>query len=216
MARRLAATAEVAGRADDPLAEVMLPDPVDHHPGRERVIGRAIQRASSSRPLPSVDPGRLLPAETSGKCRGTRAAGLRVAPPDVDSRVLEFRDTGRTATRRPGSPGQYDRGRTCALAASSLSGQLLELGPGLGGETATVVSILDPEGALDAGQLADEGIRPVRPLRLAFANRRAASSIAGRSPRRWPRPSPPAGGRPPASARRDGSRPCRRTATRRR
>src|SRR5262245_59463714 len=38
MRRRLAARAEVAGRADEALAEVVQPDTVDHHARGERVV----------------------------------------------------------------------------------------------------------------------------------------------------------------------------------
>ena len=38
MRRPLAEGAEVGRRADDPAAEVVLPDPVDHHPRRQRVV----------------------------------------------------------------------------------------------------------------------------------------------------------------------------------
>ena len=55
MARRLAADAEVRRRRDDPPAEVVLPDPVDHHPGRQRMIGpgqpvRQLEPAARCRP----------------------------------------------------------------------------------------------------------------------------------------------------------------------
>ena len=41
------------GGANQPFAEVVLPDPVDHDAGRERVAGSArASPASSSRPLP--------------------------------------------------------------------------------------------------------------------------------------------------------------------
>ena len=40
MRRPVALEAEVVRRADDPAAEVMLPDPVGHDPGRQRVVGR--------------------------------------------------------------------------------------------------------------------------------------------------------------------------------
>ena len=36
--RRLAAPAEIAGRADEAVAEMMQPDAVDHHAGGERVV----------------------------------------------------------------------------------------------------------------------------------------------------------------------------------
>ena len=81
--------AEVAGRADDPRAEVMLPDPVDHHAGRQRVFGRASHRASSSRPLPVGD--RLAAnrsARITGKWRGTRSPEPGVAAADVHVDVV--------------------------------------------------------------------------------------------------------------------------------
>ena len=37
--RPLAALAEVVGRANQALAEVVLPDPIDHDAGRQRVVG---------------------------------------------------------------------------------------------------------------------------------------------------------------------------------
>ena len=53
MGRRLAAEPEIGRRGDDPPAEVVLPDPVDHHAGRQADCpGCVSQRASSSRPLP--------------------------------------------------------------------------------------------------------------------------------------------------------------------
>ena len=36
--RRLAAQTEVRGRADEAAAEMVLPQPIDHHPGEERVV----------------------------------------------------------------------------------------------------------------------------------------------------------------------------------
>ena len=58
MGRRVAAGAEVAGRADDPLAEVPEPDAVDHHPRRQRVV------AAGDRP------GQLQPAAAVGERLG--------------------------------------------------------------------------------------------------------------------------------------------------
>ena len=40
MRRRIAAEAEVAGRADDPLPEVVHPDAVHEHPRRQRIVLR--------------------------------------------------------------------------------------------------------------------------------------------------------------------------------
>ena len=39
MRRRLAADAEVVGRLHQPAAEVILPDAIDHHAGRQRIVG---------------------------------------------------------------------------------------------------------------------------------------------------------------------------------
>ena len=53
MTRRFAAEAEVGRGRDDPPAEVVLPDPVDHHPGRQRIAragsASAPARAARSR-----------------------------------------------------------------------------------------------------------------------------------------------------------------------
>ena len=38
MSRPAAVVAEVAGRGDDSLAKMVLPDPVDHDPRRQRVV----------------------------------------------------------------------------------------------------------------------------------------------------------------------------------
>ena len=76
MAGLLAHGAEVVGRLHQALAEMMLPEPVDHHPGQRAdwPRGSTIRRASSSRPLPAVGtspgPGRREP-------RGTAAARAR-------------------------------------------------------------------------------------------------------------------------------------------
>ena len=51
--------AEIAGGADHPPAEVMLPDPVDHHPGRQRV-----RRAGD--PVGQDSPTTRTPAPSAG------------------------------------------------------------------------------------------------------------------------------------------------------
>ena len=40
MRGRIALAAEIVGRADDALAEVALPDAVDHDAGEQRIVGR--------------------------------------------------------------------------------------------------------------------------------------------------------------------------------
>ncbi len=72
----VASRAEVVGGADQSLAEVVLPDPVDHHPRRQGMVGRVNQSASCRRPLPSVIPAGCPPVRTRGKPRGTVLPGL--------------------------------------------------------------------------------------------------------------------------------------------
>ena len=77
MRGRVAPQAEVAGRGDQPLAEVPVPDAVDHHPGRQRVLGSAIAC------------GQLEPAAAfleSGAARDRRARGGTAAGPPCPGR----------------------------------------------------------------------------------------------------------------------------------
>ena len=96
--RRLAARAEVAGRGDDPPAEVVLPDAVDHDAGRQRVVrvGRASRRAPAGRSPPLG--WRSLPPRTARNRRGTGPQLLGVAP------ALDLALAGRSdsAMARPG------------------------------------------------------------------------------------------------------------------
>ena len=55
--------AEVVRGPDEPPAEVVLPDAVDHHAGGQRVRGSVSQPASCSRPLPASSGGSRLAAE---------------------------------------------------------------------------------------------------------------------------------------------------------
>ncbi len=92
MRGRRAVEPEVAGRGDDPPAEVVLPDPVDHHPRRQRVgrvgdparQGRADGRASGAlgdpspgRPNPRRSPTAALPAPS---CVGSPRTSKWVGP----------------------------------------------------------------------------------------------------------------------------------------
>ena len=61
MCRRLTELAEIVWRADEPLAEMMLPDPIHHHPGRRRIVGTG----NPARPVPS------------GRCHAGPAAAVR-------------------------------------------------------------------------------------------------------------------------------------------
>ena len=217
MGRRLALAAEVAGRADDPLAEVVLPDPVDHHAGGHRVVGPGDPARQLQPAAPRGDRGRLpareglreVPrdaarraARSSPGCRsarpGSRDTG-RIAAPLLDPRGVGQRTGPAPARRRaprrvpgarPGPPGRGSGDRPGALTQ---------------------------KGLWTLGQLPDEGVAPGRPT-AAPASPRAVASMASRLPAPAADgrvPARPAGGRPPASGRRGGSRPCRRIARRR-
>ncbi len=64
MRRGCAVEAEVAGRRDDPPAEVVVPDPVDHHPRRQRIgrIGDPARQRSAALGLggPGIEHKRRL------------------------------------------------------------------------------------------------------------------------------------------------------------
>jgi len=64
MRRRVAAEAEIARRADQTRAEMMQPDAVDHHPGRQRIDGSTI-----AWPVPA------------GRCRSERNGDYRRPAP---------------------------------------------------------------------------------------------------------------------------------------
>ena len=92
MARRLAADPEIGRRGDDAPAEVVLPDPVDHHAGRER-IERAASSSGPARAARCVVRERRAGGSPSrnakrGTPRGTTSPGLAgIAPAlkrDVD------------------------------------------------------------------------------------------------------------------------------------
>ena len=85
----LAFGTEVARRADDPFAEVMLPDAVDHHTGRQRVVCGP-EPASQLRPA-AARADRRLPVFRQGQ-RKTPAhslAELVIVATVVDRRIAE-------------------------------------------------------------------------------------------------------------------------------
>ena len=87
MRRGAAADAEVVGRGDEAAAEVMLPDPIDHHPRREGVIG-------ARQPLGKLEPAaprdssreRCLPEHGDESSRHRVAEVVGLATP-LDPRV---------------------------------------------------------------------------------------------------------------------------------
>ncbi len=95
MARRFAAEPEVGRRRDDSPAEVVLPDPVDHHAGRQRIVG-------SRQPVRQLEPA----------ARVRRNRGWRLTVEERETRHAARNDlagTGGIAAplkrrRRPASP----------------------------------------------------------------------------------------------------------------
>ena len=71
MAGRVAHDAEIVRRGDEPLAKMELPDPVDDHARRQRVLGAG---QPASQPEPAA--GRTWRSACGGSgCRRTRTAG---------------------------------------------------------------------------------------------------------------------------------------------
>ena len=87
MAGRLPQPAEVAGSADQAASEVILPDPVDDHPGRERVV----------RPAEPSGQGQ----STTGRSRRRRG---RFDPRGAGSRAAGIPGRSAVASDRRGSP----------------------------------------------------------------------------------------------------------------
>ena len=68
MRRRIGAGAEVAGRANEPLAEMMQPDAIDDDARRERIVLAGDGPGHSSRPLPCVKRRRVESDRQLRKC----------------------------------------------------------------------------------------------------------------------------------------------------
>ena len=106
MRGRAAASAEVAGRRDQRLAEMVHPDAVDDDPAGERIVGRG-DRPGEIEPAAAVGKRqRWSPARTRRNCRGTRSPGWRGRP------------ARKRAARQLGRVGQ-DHGPGAALARPS-------------------------------------------------------------------------------------------------
>ena len=96
MRRRLAELAEIAGVRDDPLAEVVLPDAVDHHAGRQRILGPRQPLGQLQPPAAFRDRLLVSPASISGKC------AERDRPARTPRRCT--RDVVNTGVGTPGQP----------------------------------------------------------------------------------------------------------------
>ena len=126
--RRLAQLAEVVGRRHDSAAEVILPEPIGHHPGRPRVaaVGQPVGqrpslagsvRRTSARPRPSTSgtPGSTVVTDAGSGL--PRKQHVRLAPAplrdahDLDARARSVGDFlqsscrwgRRCPERRPGA-----------------------------------------------------------------------------------------------------------------
>ena len=77
MSRRLAAEPEIGRRGDDPPAEVVLPDPVDHHAGASSGWPGCVSQ------LRQLEPAAALRAQPAAAARrpGTRTEERRAARP---------------------------------------------------------------------------------------------------------------------------------------
>ena len=90
--RGVALKAEIIRGADNPAAEVVLPQPVGHHAGSERVVGRGDpigqHGAASARFAPGGGSGMagVEPPSTSGNPGSTFGPGVRAAA-DQDERL---------------------------------------------------------------------------------------------------------------------------------
>ena len=111
---RLAPRAEVAGRGDDPPAEVVLPDPIDQHPGRQRVrlrVSQPVRRAPAARsrrhgrPVLAPQDGQEPPRDLGPQVLGV-APALEAGVAGA-GRTRPWRRPGgawlRAARRRPGA-----------------------------------------------------------------------------------------------------------------
>ena len=87
MAGPVAGLAEVVHRAHQTFAEVVLPDTIDHHPGRQRIPGvdqpvRQLQPAASLQ-----DGGLILPGQDLQEAAGHLPAQVLVIPSQVNPHV---------------------------------------------------------------------------------------------------------------------------------
>ena len=99
--------AEVVRRPDDPAAEMLLPDAIDHHAGRQPVVGRG-------NPV-----GQLRPAPVRlGVLGAAWERGLRRRP----------ESTGTADHFRPGTWALPRRARTCRVPASRLPSPPSQIG----------------------------------------------------------------------------------------
>ena len=148
--RPVALQAEIVRRADDAAAEVILPDAIDHHAGRERVVlatGEPVRPGPAVRPLLSVLHSRigtagslaaaprqdrrkagldLVAADARGIARGPARTVFRcrAGPCSVTHRRPVVRSTRRTLRLSAGTFGRLP-------AVGSVTGRTSSVGPPL-------------------------------------------------------------------------------------
>ena len=89
MRRPFAALAEIVGGADQALAEVVLPDPIDHDAGRQRMVGARQPVGQLPPAAPLGDPRRVLARQDAREAARHGLAGLLVVAAQEDLGVLE-------------------------------------------------------------------------------------------------------------------------------
>ena len=106
MAGRVAPQPEVAGRGDQPLAEMPEPDAVDEDPRGQRVLAdRAMAWASSSRPLPFWNGRRLWAGEHLEEPPRHGWTGPPWIAPDEDVRLDRLGERRSSPSPAAGDPG---------------------------------------------------------------------------------------------------------------
>ena len=91
MAGRLGAEAEVAGRADQPGAEVVHPDPVDPDARRQRIGGVDDRPRQLQPPAPVRERLRVGPGDRGEEVAGHLVPLVRRVPPPEDARLAQLR-----------------------------------------------------------------------------------------------------------------------------
>ena len=87
--RPVAPAAEIVGGADQSLAEVMLPDPIDHHAGRQGMIGARQPVGQLPPAAPLGDPRRRVRPSGCEESPAARSCRASCGSPQEDLGVLE-------------------------------------------------------------------------------------------------------------------------------
>ena len=85
---RLAELAEVAGRPDDAFAEVLLPQAIDHHAGRQRIVAAGNPPGKLHASAPSRDGWLPVPCQDAREMPRHQLAEPVVAPANVHADIV--------------------------------------------------------------------------------------------------------------------------------